>query len=69
MPPAEKLNPNALTPKTLALLLTNAGQRLITEEQVRNIAELGNLLSANDTINLIQYTAFVAQAEGRANDE
>jgi len=67
--PNEKLNPNALTPKTLALLLTNAGQRLITEEQVRTIAELGNLLSANDCINLIQYTAFLVQAEGKANDE
>jgi len=68
MPP-EKINPNALAPKTLALLLTNAGQRLVTEAQVRNVAEAGNLLSANDTINLIQYTAFIAQAEGRANDE
>ena len=68
MPP-EKINPNALAPKTLALLLTNAGQRLVTEEQVRSIAEAGNLLSANDCISLIQYTAFIAQAEGRANDE
>ena len=65
----EKINPAALKPGTLALLLTNAGQRLVTEAQVRNVAEAGNLLSANDTINLIQYTAFVAQAEGRANDE
>jgi len=67
MPP-EKINPAALSPGTLALLLTNAGQRLVTEAQVRTIAELGNLLSANDCINLIQYTAFLAQAEGRANE-
>jgi len=64
----EKINPNALAPGTLALLLTNAGQRLVTEKQVRTIAEAGNLLSANETINLIQYTAFLAQAEGKANE-
>jgi len=67
MPP-EKINPAALTPGTLALLLTNAGQRLVTEAQVRTIAELGNLLLENDCINLIQYTAFLAQSEGRANE-
>ena len=65
----EKINPNALAPGTLALLLTNAGQRLVTEKQVRTIAEAGNLLSANETINLIQYTAFLAQAEGKANEQ
>ena len=56
----EKLDPSALSPATLALLLTNAGKRLVTEEQVRTIAEAGNLISTADTINLIQYTAYVA---------
>ena len=67
---AEKLDPGALSPATLALLLTNAGQRLITEEQVRYVAEQGNLLSASDTINLVQYTAFLAQesSEGKSNE-
>ncbi len=66
----EKLDPGKLTPETLALLLTNAGQRLITAEQVRYIAERGNLLSVDDTINLIQYTAFLAQeaSEGKPNE-
>jgi hypothetical protein len=54
----------------LALLLTNAGQRLVTEEQVRLIAESGNLLSAEDTLSLIQYTAFLVQeSEGRTNND
>ena len=67
---AEKLNPGALAPNTLALLLTNAGQRLVTEEQVRNIAELGGLLALDDTINLVQYTAFLAkESEGKSNNE
>ena len=64
---ADKLDPNALTPATLALLLTNAGQRLITEEQVRIVAEAGNLLSAADTINLVQYTAYLAGESREAN--
>jgi len=65
----EKLNPGALAPQTLALLLTNAGQRLVTEEQVRNIAELGGLLSVEGTINLVQYTAFLAkETEGKSHE-
>jgi hypothetical protein len=64
----EKIDPGKLSPATLALLLTNAGQRVVTEDQVRIIAESGNLLSAEDTINLIHYTAFLAQqSEGRTN--
>jgi hypothetical protein len=57
-----------MTPVTLALLLSNAGKRLITEQQVREIAEQGELLSNDDTISLIQYTAFLAkESEGQAN--
>ena len=55
-----KLNPAAISPETLALLLTNAGQRLVTEEQVRIIAEAGDLLSENETINIICYAAYIA---------
>jgi mannitol/fructose-specific phosphotransferase system IIA component (Ntr-type) len=58
-----KLNPAAIDPSTLALLLTNAGQRLVTEEQVRIIAEAGDLLSENDTINIVQYTACILARE------
>lgn len=66
----EKIDPNKLSPATLALLLTNAGQRLVTGEQVRLIAEAGNLLSADDTMSLIQYTAFLSQeSEGRTNND
>ena len=67
---AEKLDPGALTPETLALILTNAGQQLITAEQVLLIAEHGNLLSTTGTINLVHYTAFLAQEadEGKPNE-
>jgi hypothetical protein len=67
---SEKIDPGKLSPATLALLLTNAGQRLVTEEQVRIIAEAGNLLSSNETISLIHYTAFLAQSsEGATGNE
>ncbi len=63
---SEKIDPGALMPETLALLLTNAGKRLITEEQVRIVAEMGDLISPNGTINLIQYAAFLAkESEGK----
>ena len=53
----EKLNPAALLPETLAKLLSASIKRVITEEQVLEIAETGNLLSVDGTINLVQYTA------------
>lgn len=63
---SKKLDPGKLTPETLALLLTNAGQRLVTESQVREIAEAGALLAADGTVNLIQYTAYLAkESEGQ----
>ena len=55
----EKLDPTALTPGSLAKLLSASIKRLITEEQVLEIAESGNLLSTGGTINLVQYTAFL----------
>lgn len=61
----KKIDPGKLTPDTLALLLSNAGQRRISEEQVRQIAEAGDLISVDGTINLVSFTAFLAlEAEG-----
>ncbi len=56
----EQLNPTALTPETLAKLLSASVKRVITPEQVLEIAEAGNLLSTGGTINLVQYTAYLA---------
>ncbi len=53
------LNITSLTPEILATLLSNSYRQRITEEQVRIVAESGNLLSADDNINLLQYTAFL----------
>ena len=57
----EKIDPTSLTPETLAKLLSVSAKRLITPEQVTEIAEAGNLLSTEGTINLIHYTAFAIQ--------
>ena len=57
----EKLDIAALSPGELAALLSQSLRRPITEEQVREIAENGDLLSDADSINLIEYTAYLAQ--------
>jgi len=54
----------ALKPSDLAVVLSNAFRRKVTEEQVLEIAEAGNLLSADGTINLIHYTAYLAEEVG-----
>ena len=56
----EKLNLTALSPGDSAMLFSRSLKRPVTEEQVRDIAEAGNLLS-DDTINLIEYAAYLAQ--------
>ena len=56
---SNKLDPTALTPEDLAKLLSVSAKRLITTDQVMEVAEEGNLLSADDKINLIYYTAYL----------
>ena len=58
---AEKLDPTALTPETLARLLSVSAKRIITAEQVATIAEAGNLLSTDGKVNLLHYTAYLLQ--------
>jgi len=57
----DKLDPTALIPEDLAKLLSVSAKRLITTEQVTEIAEAGNLLSTDNLINLIHFTAFLIQ--------
>jgi uncharacterized protein YpmB len=56
----DKLNISALSPGDLATLFSRSLRRPVTEQQVRDIAEAGNLLSETDSINLIEYTAYLA---------
>jgi len=55
------LDPTALLPEDLAKILSVSAKRLITPEQVTEIAEEGNLLATDGMINLIQYTAYLIQ--------
>lgn len=51
----------ALSPEELANVLSQAGRKAITADNVRTIAETAGILSLDGTINLIDYTAFLAQ--------
>ena len=55
------LDITAITPSDLAAVLSNSFRRKVTEEQVLEIAEAGNLLATDGTINLIHYTAYLAE--------
>ena len=57
----------AMRPADLATVLSNAYRRKITEEQVRKVAEAGNLPAGDGTINLIHYAAFLAAEVGGGN--
>ncbi len=50
----------AISRSDLATVLSSAFRRKITDEQVLAVANAGNLLSADGTINLIHYTAYLA---------
>ena len=63
----DKLNIAALSPSDLATLFSRSLRRPVTEQHVRDIAESGNLLSEADTINLIEYTAYLAGEVNFAN--
>ena len=63
----DKLNLTALSPSDLATLFSRSLRRPVTEQQVRDIAEVGNLLTETDTINLIEYTAYLAGEVNFAN--
>ncbi len=56
----KSLEITAMIPSDLAAVLSSAFRRKVTEEQVLEIADTGNLLSADGTINLIHYTAYLA---------
>ncbi len=44
----------------MAKLLSNSTQKKITEDDIRQIADEAKILRADDTINLLEYTAFLA---------
>ena len=51
----------ALTAEELALLLSLASRKSISGQDVLAIARTAGIVSADGTINLIEYTAFLVQ--------
>ncbi len=59
----EQIALDSITPADLAKLLAGVIRRKITEDQIREIAEAGDLLSTAGTINLIRLTAYLLKME------
>ena len=57
----KSLKITALKPTELAKVLSQAGRKAISAADVRAIAEAAGIIAADGTINLVEYTAFLAQ--------
>lgn len=64
----EGVTMTALTPANTAKILSSAFRRRITEEDVRQIAERGGLLSPGGTLHLVEYAVFLIQELKRDGD-
>ena len=51
-----------------AKVMASAYGRRVTEEQVRQIAERGGLVRADDTINLLEYVAYLVRELAHGSD-
>ena len=58
---AETLRITALTTAQAARILATAYGRRVTEEQVREVVEAGDLARPDGTFSLIDYVAFLAE--------
>jgi hypothetical protein len=61
------MNPNALTPEQVALILSkgSANRWLVTEAEVRADIEAGLPTNPDGTLNLVTYCAWLIQERGR----
>ena len=66
--PQKTLKITALTVAETASVLASASGKSITEEDVRTVAEQGNLIAADGTINLLEYTAFLVRELAHGTD-
>ena len=67
---SDKVDPGVLTPELLAKILSTATRRKITVEQVAEIAEAGNLISKDGSLNFASYIAFlIGEKHGRQHSE
>ncbi len=59
-----RINPLALTPPDAARLLSKAGGRLISLEQIEADLAVGAPSNADGTISLVTYAAWLSQERG-----
>ncbi len=57
----DNLKITTVTPVQAAKIFSAVYSRRITEDQVREIAEAGELLRADGTMNMLEYVAFLAK--------
>ena len=62
------MNPNALSLKEAALLLTKVGGQEISVETIQSDVEAGALINPDGTINLVHYTAWNLREIGNSPD-
>lgn len=63
-PLTSPINPLALTISDAAALLSKAGGRLISQEQINADVAAGAPLNGDSTMNLVTYTAWLVQERG-----
>lgn len=62
--PARAVKITAMSVPDAARAMAAAFGRRVTDEQVRQIAEAGGLLGPDDTLNLLEYVAYLIQEAG-----
>jgi hypothetical protein len=60
---SDSINIKSLPPESLAKLLSAAYRRNITVEQIKEIATEGELLSEANTVNLLEFTAYLLKGD------
>ena len=56
-----KLQVLFMTPAQAAKIFSHVSKETVTEQEVRDIAEAGQLLRADDTFSLFEYCAFIVK--------
>ena len=64
--PPQPVKITAIPVADAAKALASAYGRRITEEQVRGVAERGGLIRPDDTINLLEYVAYLVREMANA---
>ena len=63
--PQNPLRMDSMTQPQAAKIFSHVYGQIITEQQVRDIADAGELLRPDDTFNLIHYCAYIVKEMGR----